>query len=179
MARLGNDAAREDQGRARLYRDAIVRFAAANQIRPAFVAAIGSRETRWNSVFFLGDIDLVTKIPHGYGPMQIDDRSFPSWTARYAKGELTATDGIEMGCFVIVQKRRALFGPHGLLTGIAAYSGEFMEQCVAAAYNSGQSRVAQLVLKGQDPDTRTTGKDYGRDVIARAAYFAANGFASA
>lgn len=167
---------KDELARALSYKDAIFEHATANSIKPAFVAAIGSRETRWDPKWFLGDIDPVTKIPHGHSPMQIDDRSFPTWCRDYRAGKYTPIDGIKMGCQVIAAKRRALFGPHGLLTGIAAWSVEFMDCCIADAYNSGEGRVADLVKKQQDPDIRTTGHDYGSDVLRRMAFFAENGF---
>ena len=37
-----------------------------------------------------------------------------------------------------------------------------------AAYNCGAGNVSKAVAAGQDPDARTTGRDYSRDVRARA-----------
>jgi hypothetical protein len=186
MAIYGHDAAQQDLARALIYRETILAKSSQYGIDPAFVAAIGSRETRWSHIYFLGDIDPVTKLPHGHGPMQIDDRSFPDWCAQYRAGTLTPLDGIDKGCQVIVSKRTALFGEHGLIND-KSLDQSMQSRCIAAAYNSGEGRVAKLINGASaactacghqelNPDVHTTGGNYGADVMERTEFFAQNGF---
>lgn len=186
MAIYGRDAAQEDLPRATIYKAAILAKASQYALDPAFVAAIGSRETRWSPRWFLGDIDPITKIPHGYGPMQIDDRSFADWCAAYRSNQLTPIDGIDKGCQVIVAKRSSL---ERLITDYADLDPTFQWRCIAAAYNSGEGRVAKLVNEAEaacpecgyqniNPDVHTTDANYGADVIERQAFFAQSGFFS-
>lgn len=182
MAIFGIDAAKEDLEHALAYKEAIVESAyTKRQIMPAIIAAIGSRETRWRPAYFLGDIDTMTKISHGHGPLQIDDRSFPDWCIDYRAGKLTPIDGIDKGCEIFAAKAHALFGHDdslvgGLIHNTAPLGNDLLLKCIAAAYNSGEGRVAELVNAGLDPDTHTTGHNYGADIVLRARFFHSNGF---
>lgn len=170
MATYGKPAAEQDMKRVTTYKVDIIRLAKQYGFKPSLIAAIGSRETRWLSKFFLGDIDPKTKLPHGHGPMQIDDRSFPQFAQDYRAGKLTPVDGIEMGCKVLSAKLKSIkkFLPQ--------LAGDLQLRAAVAAYNCGEGNVKKVVLAGQDVDSKTTGHDYSRDVLERAEYFEQNGF---
>lgn len=137
----------------------------------SLVAAIISRETAGLRIYCepppvgrLGDGG------HGHGPMQVDDRSFPAWCKDWRDGKLKVIDGIRQGCQVLKMKRAA----------IAKLIPELPEgdrlRASVAAYNCGEGNVKKAFLAQKELDVYTTGKDYAKDVLARAEYFAANDF---
>lgn len=114
--------------------------------------AIASRETNMNNI--MGDGG------HGHGLMQIDDRSFPEW-CRSGKWK-SVKEGIYMGAFVLRSKYNS-----------AAKVPETMRMHVAVAmYNAGKHALSDWIIHA-DPDLRTTGRDYSRDVFARSKTFQA------
>lgn len=128
----------------------------------ALVVAIGLRET------WLGTcVGYAPKGPggrgdggHGRGLFQIDDRG--PWR------HLIPPDGVEWtpfqqaqaACTVLAGARAELADFRGALSVWA------WDQAVAARYNAALENVRWALRNGLDPDRVTTGKDYGRDVLA-------------
>jgi hypothetical protein len=134
----------------------------------AIVMAIASRETNMKNI--IGDGG------HGYGIMQIDDRSFPDWCHSGIWKDAKA--GIIKGATVLDSKRESIRLGQGkkLKVGGVSFTGKSgltaaeLLQTSLAAYNSGLWAYYSLSKFG-DPDRKTTGKDYSRDTLARAAVF--------
>lgn len=170
MAKFGKDAAKEDLTRASKHKDSIVAGAKKFGFKPSLIAAIGSRETRWLDKFFLGDIDPHTHKAHGHGPMQVDDRSFGPWCSKWISDGMPVSQAIEKGCEVLAAKYKSI---GRLVPGL----DETMHlRAAIAAYNCGEGNVKKVLLSKDDVDTRTTGKDYSKDVLERAKTFAELGF---
>jgi soluble lytic murein transglycosylase-like protein len=77
-----------------------------------------------------------------------------------------------------------LFGTNELANNIKHFTSNPAEgvdavRAAVAAYNCGQSAVKTAIDDGFDADHYTTGGDYSRDVLGRAAWFKANGFDTA
>src|SRR5215471_8403512 len=116
--------------------------------------AIASHETNMRNI----KGDFRNGVYHGYGIMQVDIGTDPefcrNWTPEKVK------ESIDRGTQILVGKRSYLAGHH--ITDLKA---------IAAAYNTGEGNVARSVAAGRDPDSTTTGGDYGRDVLARMGVF--------
>jgi hypothetical protein len=133
--------------------------------------AIASRETNMRSI--VGDGG------HGYGIMQIDDRSFPDWCHSGQWADVAAC--IQKGALVLDDKRESIRNGQGkkiTIGGKTSFIGKNnltdaeLLQTAVAAYNSGMWAYYGLTKDG-DPDGRTTGHDYSKDTYARMAVFAA------
>jgi soluble lytic murein transglycosylase-like protein len=120
----------------------------------SYVLAIASRET--NIANIAGD--PVNGVPQGRGVMQIDIRSHPiaRSTDFLAHPEIL----INYGCGLLRSNIdwAAKHWPQ--------YSATQHLKLAAAAYNSGRGNVSKSMATG-DCDRRTTGGDYGKDVLAR------------
>lgn len=161
--------------RVRRWETIIKAEAAKVEVPAAVVAAIITRETAALDKFCnppkkdgtggqLGDSG------YGHGPMQIDKRSFPVWCEAWRSGNLTIEDGIRQGCLVLKQKLKAL------RVLVPEIPEELRLRAAIAAYNCGEGNVRKAFRAGKDIDTYTTGKDYSKDVLERASYYAAHGF---
>jgi hypothetical protein len=105
--------------------------------------AVGSRETNLRDVTGDGG--------HGRGVFQLDDRSH------------TIPDPFP------VEQQAEIAG--AMLRGLLdALDGDVV--AAACAYNAGTRRVRTALSKGRDPNSVTTGKDYGTDVRDRARFCA-------
>jgi hypothetical protein len=130
--------------------------------------AIASRETNMRNI--IGDGG------HGYGIMQIDDRSFPEWCKSGLWKDVNA--GIQQGALVLDNKREMIRNGQGkklkikntTFIGKAGLSSSELLRTAIAAYNAGLWAYYGL-SKFDDPDRRTTGKDYSGDTLARAKIF--------
>jgi hypothetical protein len=131
-----------------LYQD-LAQAAVAHGLTPSLVLAVASRET--NITNERGDGG------HGYGPMQEDDRShgIPGDWQTDPRTIIDTCCGILAG-YIAWAKRQ--------------YPALDENKIGCSAYNAGPGRAAFGVARG-DCDLRTTGGDYGRDVLARAAVF--------
>lgn len=142
--------------------------AADYQFPTEILMAIASRETNMRNI--IGDGG------HGYGIMQIDDRSFPDWCHSGLWKDVSS--GIQKGALVLDSKREAIRKGQGKTLKIGGLSfvgkanltpSELLRTSIAA-YNAGLWAYYGLSKKG-DPDFRTTGHDYSADTLKRAAYF--------
>jgi hypothetical protein len=94
---------------------------------------------------------------HGFGLFQIDDRG-PYRHLPAECPEATPMLQARWACAVLEDARREL----------AAFRGHpLFERATLAAYNAGSPRVATALRAGLDPDSVTTGKNYGADVLHR------------
>lgn len=123
--------------------------------------AIGSRETgflwkRHPDGAILGDGG------HGHGIMQIDDRSHRDFTS--SPDWKIPRANILKGAEILAQGKRSLTSDAGDET--------VSDELVYAAYNAGVAGALKGLRETGDPSRFTTGHDYGKDVLARAAVFA-------
>jgi hypothetical protein len=126
----------------------------------ALLLAVASRET--------GCRDVVGDGGHGRGVFQIDDRFHHEWLAAHGAGETGKTppvaDAAEYAASMLAGSL-AVARKHAL-------TGEPMVKFSASAYNAGLGGALEGLRRG-DSDLETTGRDYGRDVVARMRAFRA------
>jgi Transglycosylase SLT domain len=142
--------------------------AATYQFPPEVLMAIASRETNMRNI--IGDGG------HGYGLMQIDDRSFPEWCNSGLWKDPHA--GIQKGALVLHSKQQTIRNGQGKslrvggrpFVGKANISKDDLLRTAVAGYNSGLWAYYNLTKYG-DPDRRTTGRDYSKDTLRRAQTF--------
>jgi|GEM_PF-2479931 len=135
--------------------------------------AVASRESNMRNI--VGDRG------HGFGIMQIDIRSFPDFcrTGKWKDVEQSIMKGAEVldskRQFIlnnVYKKLNAKTHKGEVYTfSMPEFKGELLTKVYTAAYNSG-TWSAYHASKGRDPDFGTTGKDYAKDVLARAKVFA-------
>lgn len=142
------------------FRPHIMAAARAHDIQPAIIVAIGSRASGWGTL-------LTPKGPHGTGDhghgrglMQIDDRLHEF--ARSGKWNLPGPN-INYGAGILALYRREL-----LRMGL---EGDFLLRATLAAYNCGCANVRKAIGTDCDVDYFTSGRDYSREVWARAGWF--------
>ncbi len=136
---------------------------------------IGSRETELNPYYLKHPGDYRDGTYHGYGLMQMDIGSYPDWISQGHWKD--ARDCILKGAEVLNAKRQEIQDGQGkkLTVGKQEYtgakiSGADLLRVAIAAYNSGAWAYYNYST-GHDPDRFTTGKDYSKDVLRRAARF--------
>lgn len=134
--------------------------------------AISSRETNIKNI--IGDGG------HGYGLMQIDDRSFPDWCNSGLWKNPNA--GIQKGALVLDDKRETIRNGQGKKLKVKMPGGEVkftgkdnltpaeLLRISIAAYNRGMKAYYALSVFG-DPDKYTAHNDYSADTLKRAALF--------
>lgn len=132
----------------------------------SIVAGIISRETDGDPSLYVGDHG------RGYGPMQVDIATSPGFCARWKEGLETPESGIKEGCRILAQKKYS--ADHHPYT--AVMSPDDRLRIAIAAYNCGNVNVRHALESGEDIDSRTTGRDYSRDVLDRAAFLRQHGF---
>jgi Transglycosylase SLT domain len=148
----------------RFFKSAAERY----QFPPEILLAIASCETNMRNI--IGDGG------HGYGIMQIDDRSFPEWCNSGLWKDVNAS--IQKGALVLHSKQQTIRNGQGKrlkvgstpFVGKAHLSKDELLRTAIAAYNSGLRAYYNLTRHG-DPDRRTTGRDYSKDVLKRAQVF--------
>lgn len=137
-----------------------VEFAAALTGEDPFVlAAIAERESLYGRA-----LDAQGRGDGGraYGIWQIDERYHREFIE--SGGWRDATKSAVYAAQLLKANREALRGP------VAAEFGEGMvERAVIAAYNASINSVLRGLREVGDPDRYTTGGNYSRDVLARAA----------
>lgn len=132
------------------------------------LVAIASRETNMRSI--VGDGG------HGYGLMQIDDRSYPDWC--HSGGWKDVAGCIQKGALVLDGKREQIRNGQGMTLKVGGtsfrgqdnLSDDDLLRVAVAAYNSGLWAYACL-SRDHDPDLKTTHRNYSSDTLARAAVF--------
>lgn len=136
--------------------------------------AVGSRESNWNPKYLTVPGDN----GNGFGPMQIDKRSYPQFVASGKWRD--PKEAIRMGAAVLKAKLDQAYDNQGHKITVRTRSGESyslvakkltkaeLKHVALAAYNSGLWSLYHA-SKGRSPDHGTTGADYGQDVLERAA----------
>lgn len=154
------------------FRDA----AESNNFAPELLIAIGYRESALDPQYL--------KVPgdngNGYGLMQIDKRSFADWVNSGAWKK--AQSCIDKGAEVLAGKRTEIQDSVGKTVTVKSLAGESYDfegkpiaggdllRVTVAAYNCGMWAYYHF-SKGHDIDRGTTGQDYSKDVLAKAARF--------
>ena len=127
-----------------------------HKLPAGLLIAIASRETDMN--------DIVGDNGHGRGLFQIDDRAHGDWLSQHgAKGAGTKPPVADAAAFAaaLLESNRSF----GQKNGIAPKD---LLKFACSAYNAGAGGALSGVQSG-DSDARTTGGDYGRDVLERLA----------
>jgi transglycosylase-like protein with SLT domain len=147
-----------------------------NDFDPELLMAIGYRETHLDPKY----LKVAGDNGHGYGLMQIDNRSYPDWvnSGKWKDAESCINKGAE----VLDSKRTEIqngIGEKLTVKTLAGVSYEFegkqivgadLLRVTVAAYNCGLWAYYHF-SKGHDVDRGTTGQDYSKDVLAKAARF--------
>lgn len=138
---------------------------------PETLLGIGSRESNIEQI--IGDNG------HGHGIMQIDDRSFPEFvrSGKWRDPRLNVFKGAQVlaGAYNTVRRGQGrqltctINGRRVGFVGVRLGPGDLLRTALAA-YNSGCRAYYWMSVAG-DPDRGTTGRDYSRDTLARAAEF--------
>jgi hypothetical protein len=154
-------------------------------LEPAIICGIGSRESHWGLALKppgpggRGDFarrrprgERLTPEPpdgggYGRGLMQIDyDWHEFARTGRWQDPR----ENIMYACIVIDNAYKFFKRERINL------NNEQMLHAVIAAYNGGATATKNAIKAGKDIDANTTGRDYGRDVFNRAAWFRLHGW---
>jgi hypothetical protein len=132
--------------------------AVAHHFHPAYLMAIGSRETNMQNI--KGDYQGGRY--HGFGVMQVDIGTDPEFCAsgKWKDPHLA----IQRGTEILADKAREL-------SRHAFPNDHDRLWTLAASYNHGaHGSLGDYIIHG-NPDLHTTGHDYGRDVMLRFAEF--------
>ncbi|WP_238193526.1 SH3 domain-containing protein [Methylobacterium frigidaeris] len=145
--------AQTDRARVMRFKARYMVAAAENDLPPALLAAIASRESRGGSAL---DEDGFGDRGHGYGLMQIDDRSYRADNSEGPFGQAHISQASD----ILKAKLERVQSDFGALTDSAQL------QTAVSRYNGGRGQAAP------NSDVGTTGGDYCNDVWARARYYA-------
>ena len=152
-----------DLARVTAHKDGIIKAARKHGLSPSVLAGMISRESRGRNI--IGDSG------HGHGLTQIDDRSYADWTADWiAKGK-SAQGSIDQGAKILAA-RIDYFNKK-----FPKLDDDAILRAALAGYNAGDGTVARALHRGRTADSVTTGKDYSKDILARADYYRTHGFA--
>uniref|UniRef100_A0A8C5F538 Lysozyme g n=1 Tax=Gadus morhua TaxID=8049 RepID=A0A8C5F538_GADMO len=152
--------AKEDLDSMKKYKTIIKNVAERRHVNPALIAGIISRETE------AGFSIKNTKPPgwgdkgNAFGLMQVDKRYHEPRGAWNSEEHIDQATEILVNFIQLIQKK------------FPSWSTEQQLKGAIAAYNTGDSRVESY----ESVDSRTTGKDYSNDVVARAQWYKKNGF---
>ncbi|HEY4347498.1 MAG TPA: peptidoglycan-binding protein [Gaiellaceae bacterium] len=127
-----------------------------HKLPQGLLLAIASRETDMR--------DIVGDVGHGRGLFQIDDRFHTEWLAEHGAGSPGTVPPI-VAAADLAGSMLASNMTFGSGEGVGA--GEVL-RFGCSAYNAGAGNAIKGFREG-DCDRRTTGKDYGRDVLERLA----------
>jgi Bacterial SH3 domain/Peptidase family M23 len=142
-----------DRARVMRFKQLFVVAASENGLPPALLAAIASRESRGGSAL---DEDGLGDNGHGYGLMQIDDRSFRADTSDGPFGQAHISQASDIFKAKLSRVEDAF----------PSLADSAQLQTAISRYNGGRG------LAAPDSDTGTTGGDYSNDVWARARFYA-------
>jgi hypothetical protein len=120
-----------------------------------FLVAIASRETHMRNIAGDGG--------HGRGVFQIDDRFHGDWLRRHGAGGPGAVPSVEDGAEYAAQLLSANLA-YGRSKGL---SGRRLLKFAAAAYNAGAGGAWKAFQLTGDPDSGTTNRNYGTDILDR------------
>jgi hypothetical protein len=126
-------------------------------IDPIFCAAVCWRESRGGEANDPPGPGGTGDSGHGRGLMQIDDRWHPDFCTAQV-----VVDGAPVYAWTIPEWN--LWEGMRQLSTLSKIFGDNY-RAIADAYNDGPARVLADLRAGRDPDSETTGKDYGTDVM--------------
>lgn len=172
---------------ARDYGDVILIVAREESVDPFVIFALGDRESGWGRYL---DSSWKGDNGHGYGLMQIDDRSNGVWLSQNNWAD--PYTNVKKGVQIFKAKLAFLAGKAsvpGLTTGSTVYvgakaaaargvqpgsyadprplEGDDLIRGAVAAYNTGEGNVLTSLAVGVPVDRTTAGGDYSSDVIQR------------
>lgn len=139
---------------------AIIAAAEKHRINAWVLAGLISRESQFGALLEPKGPAGKGDAGHGHGLAQIDDRTWGTWLRTHTWWDPAVN--IDKGAEI-------------LATALRTFGGDYTK--ALAAYNSGPRNVAKAIAAGQHPDHFTTGKDYGTDVLRRAAELEKKGVA--
>ncbi|KAM5182014.1 lysozyme g-like [Mantella aurantiaca] len=148
--------AQNDLGRINKYKSKILSVARQKNIDPSVIAGIMSRESRGGSILKNGWGDH----NNAFGLMQIDKRYHTLKGAWDSETHIAQAVDILISSINQVKKK------------FPGQSSENILKGAIAAYNAGVGNIRDI----RDVDSRTTGRDYGNDSVARAQFYKAHGF---
>jgi soluble lytic murein transglycosylase-like protein len=99
--------------------------------------------------------NIIAKEGHGYGIMQINDHDHWKWLQTHDMG--------------MDPKTNIEFAASLLISHLVYYKNDYRK--AVAAYKVGIRNVDLAITKNQDPDFYTPGKNYAKDILARAEVF--------
>lgn len=129
-------------------------------LQPSIIAGVGSRESFWGLILTPKGPTGVGDGGHGHGLMQIDDGSH-----EFAKtgNWQDPRENIRYGCDLLFKNMKVL-KKEGL-------TGKQLLKATLASYNAGLGAILKALDRGDDVDSVTAGKDYGKNCIDRAGWF--------
>lgn len=129
------------------------------------LAGINARESRFGALL---DANGLGDGGHGHGEMQIDDRSHPAFCASGKWKDLSAS--LEYVHANVIVPAFNTIGNYGEYfdDGKGAIDYAKLFWAAIAAYNCGVGNVLKALAAGDDPDSRTTGRNFSADVNATA-----------
>jgi hypothetical protein len=140
---------------------------------PGLLMGIASRETNMENI----EGDFQHDGPHGFGIMQIDKGTNPTFCL--SGGWKNVEASIHMGASILASKQVQIQKGQGVSLSIpghpfvgARLSMSDLNRCTVASYNAGLLAYYAQSVHG-NPDLYTTGHNYSADVIARMRQFAA------
>uniref|UniRef100_A0A8C5F530 Lysozyme g n=1 Tax=Gadus morhua TaxID=8049 RepID=A0A8C5F530_GADMO len=158
--RASHTMAQTDARRMEKYKSFINNVAEKHDVDPAVIAAIISRASRAGNVIFNTNPPGWGDNYNGFGLMQVDKRYHEPRGAWNSEEHIDQATEILVNFIQLIQKK------------FPSWSTEQQLKGAIAAYNTGDSRVESY----ESVDSRTTGKDYSNDVVARAQWYKKNGF---
>jgi len=160
--------------------------------QPSIIAGLGSRESHWG-------LALKPKGPAGTGDFH--ERTFPT---SYRTGPVPPDGGFGRGllqidfdayefargdrwknprenilycCQILAQAMRTIKRKAVAEKITADLSNRKILRAVLASYNAGSGRILKAIREEKDIDYYTTGRNYSADVLNRAGWFQAQGWA--
>lgn len=180
----GTSDLRRDLAEANKYLTEILDAAQSLNVEPELICAIGSRESNWGQ-----GSDMRPKGPQGTGdwaPRNPDRWGYAmppdglGWGRGLMQIDYAQSDFGKTGNWKD-PAANIRFGTEELASNISHFkaaprAGVDPLAAAVAAYNCGRGNVERAIARGINVDSYTTGHDYSKDVLSRAAWFKASGF---
>eukprot|EP00063_Salmo_salar_P056410 XP_014031245.1 PREDICTED: lysozyme g-like isoform X1 [Salmo salar] len=160
--------AEDDEDDVKRYIDIIKEVGKENEIAPALICGIISRETRGGRAIRKPSPPIVPKqgwgdYGKGFGLMQVDVD--PNGGNHKRKGEWDSKEHLEQATGILIHFIEQIKDKFPKCTKEQQLKGGI------AAYNQGDGAIDSLC---EEVDENTTGKDYSNDVVARAQWYHTN-----
>ena len=148
------------------YASLMVRAGKQEGVSPFVVAGIMANESGFGTVCKMPACQGYDR--HGWGLMQVDDRSHAPFIAKTVNGRPAYEDPwsvIEYGTDLFRKYRVFLKSRFPKLSELE------LLRATTSAYTAGNGAVARALAKGRSPDSVTTGRNYAKKVLASATGF--------